>query len=240
MDNIYEDNNILVINKPAGIESVPSSNKGSSLLEKLKQQSTNSTILPVHRLDRDTSGVIVFAKNPTTLTQLEELFKERQTTKLYLAICNGIPRNPEGIIRRNLSKWSGGHRPVKIVKGGGGLTAETKYKVLCVNKTEQASLIVFSPQQGRTHQIRVHAEAFGRPIIGDNQYGNRDINRKIKELTGLKRQALHAWRLTLPTMLPDKTDQILTAPLPQDLTQTCNVLFDNWIELLESGVNHEI
>ena len=228
MEIIFENEDLIVINKPAGIESVASQNKGKSISEIIQFEKNDKMIKPAHRLDRDTTGTMVFAKNDKSLQRLEALFKERKTIKRYLALCVGIPRNSEGVIRRNLSKWTGGHKPVRVVKGGGGLSAETEYKVIVSNKEKDASLILFTPHQGRTHQIRVHSEAFGRPIIGDHQYGNREFNRKIKENTGLKRQALHAWQLILPQMGKNGEDIKLEAPLHEDFIKTCNGLLENW------------
>lgn len=232
MEIIFENDDLLVINKAAGIESVPSQNKGRSASEIIQQERGSKSIKPVHRLDRDTTGIMVFAKNESSLKKLEALFKERRTVKKYLAICAGIPRNSEGVIRRNLSKWSGGHKAVKVVKGGGGLSAETDYKLLTFNKEFDVCLMEFTPHQGRTHQIRVHAEAFGRPILGDHQYGNRDLNNKIKGIIGLKRQALHARELVLPGFGKDGGDLVLKAPLHEDFINTCDQLFANWKELM--------
>ena len=232
MEVIFENNDILVLNKEAGVESVASQNKGRSITELIQMARETKTIKPVHRLDRDTSGVMVFAKTDKSLKRLEDLFKERKTTKEYLAICVGIPRNPEGSIRRNLSKWMGGHKAVKVVKGGGGLSAETDYKLLTANKEFGLSLIEFTPHQGRTHQIRVHAEAFGRPVLCDHQYGNREVNNKVKAITGLNRHALHAWTLVLPEFAENGEDLTLVAPIPEDFSITCDKFFTDWHEAI--------
>ena len=234
MEIILQSKNYIVLNKPAGVESVESNNKGKSLTRLLHEEFPDSQIIPVHRLDRDTSGTIIFAKNDTACKKLEKLFRERKTKKIYLALCKGIPRNPQGTIRRNLSKWSGGHKPVRTLKGGKGLTAETEYQLILQNEDINASLILFRPHQGRTHQIRVHAEALGRPVIGDHQYGDREFNRKVKSLSGLKRQALHAWRLTLPEIEHQGTSLELEASLPQDMAHTCDILFPGWEEALSA------
>ncbi len=239
MEIIFENANLIVVNKPAGIESVASQNKGKSISEVIQLEKEDTNIKPVHRLDRDTTGTMVFAKNLETLGKLEAFFKERKTIKRYLALCVGIPRNQEGVIRRNLSNWTGGHKPVRVVKGGGGLSAETEYKVIASSKKNGASLIMFTPHQGRTHQIRVHAEAFGRPIIGDHQYGNREYNRKIKDNTGLKRQALHAWQLILPEMNENGEDLEFEAPLHDDFIKTCDNLLENWKASLSKEQNNE-
>ncbi len=233
LEIIFENKEVIVINKPAGIESVPSQNKGRSLAELLHDRCKAESIYPVHRLDRDTSGTIIFAKTENTLKQLEDLFRQRNTTKRYLAICVGVPRNREGTIRRNLSKWSGGHKPVRVIKGGKGLVAETDYQLLIANPEAGASLILFTPHQGRTHQIRVHAEALGRPIIGDHQYGDREYNRVIKELSGLKRQALHAWTLKFSGIDIKGLPAEFKADMPEDMSQTCDKLFVDWKQILE-------
>ena len=232
MDIIYDDSDIVVINKEAGVESVPSQNSRKSVTQLLQDHLKSREIYPAHRLDRDTSGVLIYAKTKKVLKILEEYFKHRKTQKVYFAVCAGVPRNPEGVIRRNLSSWSGGHRPVKVVKGNEGLKAETEYQLIAYNKDFPASLLLFTPHQGRTHQIRVHAQAFKRPILGDDQYGDRALNKEIKTLAGLKRQALHAWTLTIPNLY-DKTKELnFKADIKEDLIETCNALFPDWREIL--------
>ncbi len=226
---LYDEHGLLAVNKPAGCETI-STTGGVCLTTALKKQLGLTGLEPAHRLDRDTTGVQLFARNRQTLATLEGLFRERRTTKNYLALCNGIPFNPEGSIKRNLSKWGGGHRPVQVVKGNEGLEAQTDYQLLARNPDENASLILFHPLQGRTHQIRVHASAFGRPIIGDDQYGDREVNARFKALCGISRQALHAWRLSLP--LPDlEMPLLIEAPVPDDMCAAFDALFPDWRQI---------
>lgn len=226
---LFDQHGVLAVNKPAGFETYAAG--GDKCLTKaLRAQLAQNDIDPAHRLDRDTTGVQLFARGTASLQRLTELFKHRRTSKFYLALCFGVPANREGIIRRNLSKWMGGHRPVSVVKGDGGLTASTEYQVLAFNREFPASLILFHPREGRTHQIRVHASAFGRPVLGDDQYGDRDANRKIKELSGLKRQALHAWRIILPEINPDGSMLEICAPLLPDMQRALDLLFPAWRE----------
>lgn len=227
---LYDHDGVLAINKPAGFETI-SRTGGSCLSRELLDHLKVNELYPAHRLDRDTTGVQLYAYDRQVLKRLEDAFRHRTTDKRYLAICNGIPFNPEGNIRRNLSKWTGGHRPVQVIKGGGGLEAETHYQLLARNKEFPASLILFHPLQGRTHQIRVHAAAFGRPILADDQYGSRPDNTRLKELCGLSRQALHAWKLSIPD--PESGQYLcLQAPLPPDLAKACDTLFPDWKEIL--------
>lgn len=226
---LFDEEGILAVNKPAGCETV-STTGGASLASMLKKLGLTG-LEPAHRLDRDTTGVQLFARNRAALTLLEGLFRERRTTKNYLALCHGIPFNPEGTIKRNLSKWMGGHRPVQVVKGNDGLEAQTDYQLLARNPQECASLILFHPLQGRTHQIRVHAAAFGRPIVGDDQYGEREVNARYKAQFGLARQALHAWRISFP--LPDRELPLrIEAPIPADMSAAFDVLFPEWKQIL--------
>ena len=229
---LYDRDGILAVNKPAGLETIAAGGE-KCLTRALRAQCLQNEIEPAHRLDRDTTGVQLFARNPAALKKLTELFKHRRTSKYYLAICNGIPANREGTIRRNLSKWMGGHRPVQVIKGGGGLTASTEYQVLAMNRDFPASLLLFHPHEGRTHQIRVHASSFGRPILGDDQYGDRDANRKIKEMTGLKRQALHAWRIILPELNADDSLREICASVPVDMQRALDALFPAWREVTD-------
>ncbi len=151
----------------------------------------------VHRLDRDTSGAQLLGRTREGLDGLTALFRRREIGKTYLALCLGAPRNRTGTVNRNLSEWSGGRRPVRVLKQG-GLEASTSYRVLARGTGPDGlpvGLVAFSPHQGRTHQIRVHAAALGTPILGDDQYGDRPANRVARDGLGVTRQMLHSWRL---------------------------------------------
>lgn len=216
---LFEDASLLVVNKPAGWQTVDEQGRECLRAELTGQFGTD--LHAVHRLDRDTSGVLAYAKTVAARAHLEDQFRARKTAKQYLALCQGIPLNPTGTIRRNLSKWQGGRRPVQVVKGSGGLKAETEYAVIASNERIRdlpggVSLICFCPHQGRTHQIRVHAAAFQRPILGDDNYGDRAANKWLREQTGLARQALHAWMLELTHPETGKSVQ-LCAPIPNDM-----------------------
>lgn len=216
--------------KPPGIETA-SQDSADDFLRRLRDARQEPGISPVHRLDRDTSGLQIMARNPAAEKLLTDLFRQRAVEKTYLALCLGVPRNRTGVINRNLSEWSGGRRPVRILKKG-GLIASTGYAVLAASDwladDFRVGLLAFFPHQGRTHQIRVHAGAFGYPILGDDQYGDRPANRLAKQLLGLDRQALHAWKTSFPWN--GKQFKIVCPP-PEDLRQAIAKTFADAIDI---------
>jgi len=229
---LYEDAALLAVNKPAGWETVVQGDTTTRCLTRaLRRECKLPDLAPGHRLDRDTTGVQLFGKDAETVARLHGLFRTRRVSKAYLALCAGIPRNARGTIRRNLSKWGGGRRAVQVVKGRGGLAAETGYIRLafCLEDGAEpvASLMLFAPVQGRTHQVRVHASALGYPILGDDQYGDRAANRVCRASVGLKRQALHAWRVCLPHPREPRELRI-EAPLAADMMHACARLIPAW------------
>lgn len=195
---ILQTPDLLVAAKPSGLETI-SQTGAPDLTALLRRLRNEPSLAPAHRLDRDTSGAQLFARTAQAEKELAALFKQRLVDKGYLALCLGVPRNRHGTINRNLCEWSGGRRPVRVLKKG-GLEASTAYRVLAADVPDaadiRASVIVFQPHQGRTHQIRVHSAAFGYPILGDDQYGDRNANTIVRRLCGLKRQALHSWKLS--------------------------------------------
>lgn len=233
---ISEDDSFLAINKPPGMETIAigrhEGDQRYCLTSCCRAALRLETISPAHRLDRGTSGVQIFAKTAVALARLERAFRRRQVEKLYFALCLGVPANAEGVIRRNLSDWGGGRRPVQVVKGKGGFAAQSHYRLLAkgwlaanaaggrqmpeVPPACEVSFLLWQPREGRTHQIRVHAAAFGYPILGDDQYGNRPANRLAKETCNLRRQALHCWRMSFPH---PQTGAIVKveAPMPADM-----------------------
>jgi RluA family pseudouridine synthase len=213
---IAENAAFAAFHKPPGMETV-SEGGGPELLALAREMLGDKGLCPVHRLDRDTSGVQVFARNPEAEKELVRLFRERLVEKTYLAFCLGVPRNQSGTVNRSLSGWSGGRRPVRVMKNG-GLAASTHYETLA-SSGELAggwrlSFLSFRPRQGRTHQIRVHAAAIGHPVLGDDQYGERRFNKLARETLGLSRQALHAWRLAFEWR-GSRVEAV--SPLPPDM-----------------------
>lgn len=167
---IYEDENVLVLNKPAGLLSMA---KG----EYCPEPTLENYGLLVHRLDRDTSGVVILAKNPETQKMLRKQFQDRKTHKTYYAVVNGHPKLPEAMIdlpiARNLK------RPTTFQVDQNGKSSQTHYKVR--EQNERYSLLELKPTTGRTHQLRVHLKYIGTPILGDNVYGE-GTNTKIPRL----------------------------------------------------------
>ncbi len=238
---LYRDDWLLAVNKPAGWQTIVTDGGPATecLTSTIRRNLGLRYLAPAHRLDRDTSGVQLFAQADKTLKKLEKLFRQRQTAKFYLALALGVPRNRAGTVRRNLSEWRGGRRPVTVVKGAGGLPAQTAYLAAAEGgwpgkPRGVASLLLLHPREGRTHQIRVHLQALGYPILGDDQYGDRGANAAVKAACGLSRQALHAWRLSLPHPEQEKRLELL-APLPAELEVAANALFPGWPEALASA-----
>ncbi len=219
LDILLEDETLLVINKPAGLVVHPAQgHTGGTLVNALLARypdlaamQTVETDAPdrpgiVHRLDRDTSGVIVVARTPAALRHLRQQFKARTVEKTYLALVFGQPDVSAGIIDVPLGR-DPRHRQ-KFTARADGKAARTHYQVR--ETFPNYSLLEIGLETGRTHQIRVHLAWLGCPVVGDTVYGRR------KNSLGLKRQFLHAWRLCFehPT-----TGEILEveAPLAEDL-----------------------
>ena len=198
---IYEDENVLVLNKPNGMLSMV---KG----EYCPETTLENYGLLVHRLDRDTSGVVILAKNPETQKMLRKQFQDRKTHKTYYAIVEGRPKLDEAMIdlpiARNLK------RPTTFQVDQNGKESQTYYKV--VESNDKYSLLELKPKTGRTHQLRVHLKYLGHPILGDIVYGGEDSKKQ-------PRLYLHAKELEIT--IPGKDGNIrkvFTADLPKDFT----------------------
>ena len=231
---LFDEENILIVNKPAGIE-VTSESGCDGFADQLKRNFFLPMLQPAHRLDRDTTGLLILAKSENSLAFLEKAFRERKVKKYYIALCLGVPYNKEGLINRSVSEWKRGRRPVQVIRGGGGFDAQTSYHVITSSFSVRdisngISMILFSPHQGRTHQIRVHSEAFGYPILGDDNYGNRAVNTILKRDFGLSRQALHAWMLDFP--LPSGKVNRILCDIPSDMVRICDACFCDWQKIL--------
>lgn len=170
---IYNDDWLVAVNKPAGLLSVPGKDDADSALTQLQKiYGETADIQPVHRLDMQTSGVLLFAKDKQTQVSMMQLFERRQVKKRYVAVVEGIPAAEQGIVSLPL-RLNPDDRPRQIVDFKHGRKAVTRYKVLGGNG--KLTVVEFFPETGRTHQLRVHAahpSGLNCPIVGDNLYGS--------------------------------------------------------------------
>ncbi len=192
---IYKDEDILVINKPAGLAvqgGVGIDVSVDSLLDFMRFDYTERPKI-VHRLDKDTSGVLVLARKTSVAAKLGEAFRNKDMEKIYWAVVIGKPDKSEGKISIPLLKSDTGAGKEKVVANEKGQLATTFYRVMD-NAADKVSLVELRPITGRTHQLRVHMAEIGHPILGDGKYGGKEAF-----VDGLgKKMHLHARKLTLP------------------------------------------
>ncbi len=179
LDIVYEDDNLLVVNKPTGLVVHPApGNKDKTLVNALlfhtKQLSDINPERPgiVHRLDKDTSGLIVVAKDNNTHLQLSRQFAERKIEKVYVAVVEGEVEFTEGVIDIPVGRNPKDFKKMRAFFHEDARMAKTFYKVLCTNK--KFSLLELKPVTGRTHQLRVHLNYLGHPILGDKKYSSKN------------------------------------------------------------------
>lgn len=214
---LYEDATLQVVEKPAGVD-----------IEQIQAMPPEG-FSPAHRLDKDTSGVLLIAKTSEFLDYLQRQFQERKVQKTYLCLVQGTVKQGQGKIETLLGRSPNDRRKQKVflpgepgaegrsigaslappAGGAGKREAITEYRVL--ERIKEYTFLEVKPKTGRKHQIRVHLASLGHPIAGDKLYGFKD--QKMPE--GLQRQFLHAHSLGLT--LPDGTKKIFTSPLPQEL-----------------------
>lgn len=204
---IYKDDNIIVLNKPSGLAVQGGTNTSrhvDGMLEALRFELNEKPKL-VHRIDKDTSGVLVLARNRTWADRLTKAFREHTLPKTYLALVNSCPKNPAGEIKAPLEK-SG----EKSLVGPDGKPAATVYKTLDEVGSKFA-LVEASPLTGRTHQIRAHMEYIGCPIVGDDKYFGGEKRQKYASIPD--KLYLHAYKIDLSALYNKKT--VIKAALPE-------------------------
>ncbi len=219
---LYEDEDIAVINKPPGVVVHPAAGhyEGTlvhGLLARLKGLSgVGGKLRPgiVHRLDKDTSGILLVAKNDLAHEKLSRMFKERTIKKVYLALVHGRPKALAGKIEKPIARHPVHRKKMAVIKGG--REAVTLWRVK--ESFPQAALLEVEPQTGRTHQIRVHLASIGHPIVGDALYGGAKPHGPKAQ-----RQLLHAYKLSFKQ---PRTGQVLSfeAPLPPDFEEVLDAL----------------
>lgn len=187
IQKIYEDDNVLVVNKPKNLE-VEGKNSLTEILEK-----SYNFIKPCHRIDRNTIGLVLFAKNESALNEIIEMFKNFQIEKHYVACCYGISPAKSKTLHSYLFKDSKKKMVyISDTPKTGYMKIETSYKVIDENKDKKVSLLDVSLHTGRTHQIRAHLAHSSLPIIGDGKYGSYEINKKF----GVSSQLLASYSIT--------------------------------------------
>lgn len=213
---VHEDGHYLAIDKPAGVAAHAGSGIDFGVIEALRASGRYPYLELAHRLDRDTSGVLLLAKSRPALLRAQRAFKEGNAQKRYFALLDGRWKGEDRDVDDALAKnaLAGGERRVRVdeVEGKAALsrfTPQSRFK-----DTTLCEVQIFS---GRTHQIRVHAAAIGHPVAGDGKYGERETNRRFREL-GLKRMFLHSHLLSLPAQ-GEFGKLVISAPLSDELRE---------------------
>lgn len=228
LEVLYEDEHLAAINKPPGMVVHPAPGQWdgtvvNALLFRWGWNDAAHSLRPgiVHRLDKDTSGVLLVAKNQHTLERLSSAFKQRQVHKTYLAVVIGHLSASAGVITSPIGRHPVDRKKMTVLSQG-GREALSRYQVLA--EAEAVSLLHVFPETGRTHQLRVHLAAIGRPILGDKLYGGSGGVCKSANLIvrTFPRQALHAEQIELLHPMTRQT-LCLRAPYPADLVQLLTI-----------------
>ncbi len=229
---VKEENEYIIVNKPAGVLSIPDRFDHNKLNIFGFLQRFYPEIYSVHRLDRETSGILIYAKTKEIHRYLSQGFEKRTIDKYYLALVNGIVTDDTGLIDKKIDKDK--FRPGRMIVSGSGKESQTEYRV--VERFDQCSLVEAKLLTGRTHQIRVHFQALGYPLLVDPDYGGKEavfisdvkgkkfnIGKYVEEQPIMSRVSLHAWRLqfTLP-----ESEEIITYEVdpPKDFRALLNQL----------------
>jgi tRNA pseudouridine32 synthase/23S rRNA pseudouridine746 synthase len=212
---VYADAGLVVLNKPSGLLAVPGrgEDKQDSLSRRVQQYYPDALI--VHRLDQATSGLMLMARGPAMQTALAKLFESRQIYKRYVAVVDGNPearqKAPSGadgwrLINLPISvDWT--RRPLRVIDLENGKPSQTRWRSMSVDTTAKCSRIELEPLTGRSHQLRVHMQALGSPILGDRLYADEVVQAKSARLL------LHACKLTF---VHPETGEALCLELPAD------------------------
>jgi 23S rRNA pseudouridine955/2504/2580 synthase len=221
---LHEDDDVFVFNKPFGLAVQGGSGLTRHVDGMLPSLASKRGDIPrlVHRLDRDTTGVLVVARTRRAAADLGAAFRARSTKKIYWALCAGVPRVKQGRISTFLAKGEDEHgdQKMQVVRQGGDASHALTYYAVVDQSAQKLSWLSLRPVTGRTHQLRVHTAEMGHPIVGDPKY----FNVENWELPGglQKRLHLHARRIVMP--LPSGGTLDVSAPLPQHMQQSWNLL----------------
>ena len=213
---VYEDAAILVVDKPAGVAVHGGSGVSYGVIESLRAGRPQAKLLELaHRLDRDTSGLLIVAKKRSALVELHRMLREGEIEKVYLTLVKGRWEGGNLELRDALHKYVDAKGERRVAVREGGMAAVTR--VTPIQANDRFSLLQVRLLTGRTHQIRVHLAHAGHPVLGDDKYGDFDLNHKLEKL-GVRRLFLHASRLAfLHPVTRDKLE--LRSPIPAEMKQ---------------------
>jgi 23S rRNA pseudouridine955/2504/2580 synthase len=219
---LFDDGDIVVLNKPSGLATQGGGEEKRHIDGMLKALTNREGLKPrlIHRLDKETSGVLLLAREPETVRSLGFTFKTRDVKKIYLALCSPAPVPDEGQIRAPVAKVKGRIKDKMTIDDEDGKGAVTDFQVI-ERAGKKAAFVAFCPLTGRTHQIRVHAaEALKAPLVGDGKYARKANEDTRIDLDGLNlpdRLHLHAFSLRLPDPRDGRKILSFNAPLPPEL-----------------------
>jgi len=222
----YEDEALLVIDKPSGLAVHGGSGVSFGVIEQLRRQRPEARMLELaHRLDRETSGLLIVAKKRTALARLHDAFRNGTINKRYLALVKGRWQNPMQHVRLPLLKYLTADDERRVTVSPEGKDAHSIVRL--VARWENFSLVEVELKTGRTHQIRVHLAHLGFPLAGDDKYGDFALNKDLQK-AGLKRMFLHAAKLSFRHPLQEEGEPIsLEAQLPPELKRFLDQLERN-------------
>jgi 23S rRNA pseudouridine1911/1915/1917 synthase len=187
---VHQDKDMLVVNKPAGLLTVPIPKMEAVNLQQLVRQHFGNQARPVHRIDRYTSGLVVFSLGRKSYNELKRQFREHEPQRLYLAVIRGIPKKEEDTLVHYMKRVKSGFRNVLVRNAAEGTEARLYYQV--IEKLKNASLVLIALDTGLKNQIRVQFKAIGYPIVGDRHYHEPEAGEPL-----IDRQALHAAQINL-------------------------------------------
>lgn len=202
LEILLEDNDLIAVNKPEGIASISENDLSIETIHSILEQKLKQKVFIVHRLDKEVSGVILFAKNLKMHKYLNRQFFNRTVKKSYVALVHGIIKNDEGVINKPIREFGSGRMGIDDKKGKESVTA---YKVL--ERFDNYTLVELNPTTGRRHQLRVHLYFISHPIVGDVRYGDKELQGKFP------RVMLHAKSISFVNSFDKKI--FVSAELPE-------------------------
>jgi tRNA pseudouridine65 synthase len=205
MELLFVDDHVVVVNKPSGLLVHRGWGNDDDVAMFRLRDALGAHVYPVHRLDRATSGALVFARTRAAAAILSQSFESRQVDKRYLALVRGAPAE-SGVI----------DHPIPKSEGGARVPAVTRFVLVARSSVDRCALVLASPESGRFHQVRRHLRHLGHPLIGDVNYGSGELNRRYRSLYDLRRLALHAQAIAFDHPIT-RARVAVTAPMPDDL-----------------------